>query len=140
MSERDAVLFANETFYAAFAQRDLSMMRDLWVEGEATTCIHPGWSGLHSTEVILETFEKIFEADSTAPTIECHGCEVTIYSTTAIVICYEIIDGTVLIATNIYLQHGKTWKIAHHHAGPVNMPVEDVDMDDDEDDENSDIN
>ena len=41
--ERDAVLFTNEAFYRAFADRDLAAMDGLWSRHGSVTCIHPGW-------------------------------------------------------------------------------------------------
>ena len=42
MSELDAVLFANEAFYRAFADREMPAMVDLWATEAPVSCIHPG--------------------------------------------------------------------------------------------------
>jgi hypothetical protein len=41
MSDTDAVLFANEAFYRAFADRDEEAMEDLWSATAQVACLHP---------------------------------------------------------------------------------------------------
>jgi hypothetical protein len=42
IADREQVLFANEAFYRAFADRDIDAMDALWARGEPVLCIHPG--------------------------------------------------------------------------------------------------
>ena len=55
MSELDAVLFANEAFYRAFADRDMDAMEDLWAASGPVCCIHPGWEAIYEREPQLRT-------------------------------------------------------------------------------------
>ena len=43
MADDEAVLFANEAFYRAFADRDVEAMDEVWAQGVPVACIHPGW-------------------------------------------------------------------------------------------------
>ena len=42
MPEHAAVLFANDAFYLAFANRDYDAMDVIWARDAPVTCIHPG--------------------------------------------------------------------------------------------------
>lgn len=118
MSDREAVLFANEAFYQAFNDRDGETMAVLWARGVEVACLHPGWPPLFGREDVLESWEGIFAGD-TPPQISCHGAQPHIYGETATVLCYERIPENYLIATNVFFREGGLWKIVHHQAGPT---------------------
>ena len=118
MSQHDAVLFANEAFYLAFASRDLAAMTDLWAARVPVSCIHPGWAPLLGRDEVLQSWEGIFSGE--APPITCHGARAHVYGEAATVLCYERIPENYLIATNIYVREGGLWKMVHHQAGPTN--------------------
>lgn len=118
MSERDAVLFANEAFYAAFARRDVAAMDEAWVRGAAVSCIHPGWDALYGRDEVMSSWRAILGGTAT-PEIRCHAPRVFLYGGLATVICFEEIGGTYLIATNLFLHEGGLWKMVHHQAGPT---------------------
>ena len=42
MSDEDAILFANEAFYTAFAGHDLEALKSLWADDAPIMCLHPG--------------------------------------------------------------------------------------------------
>ena len=70
MSERDAILFANEAFYQAFAERDMGEMEAIWSEQAPVACIHPGWHPLAGREAVLESWRAIL-ANADSPPIRC---------------------------------------------------------------------
>lgn len=118
MSDTDAVLFANEAFYRAFADRDAAAMDDLWLETEAVTCVHPGWGPLFGREAVMESWNAIIR-NPDSPAILCHDARATIHGETAYVICFEEIAGNYLVATNVFVRDGRLWKLVHHQAGPT---------------------
>ena len=59
MSELDAILFANEAFYHAFADGDSAAMEALWASQTPVCCIHPGWGAIHERDGILESWRTI---------------------------------------------------------------------------------
>jgi hypothetical protein len=89
----DAVLFANEAFYQAFATRDLAAMEQVWARHCPVACIHPGWPPLHGA---------------------------TVFGDSAMVVCFEAVPGGFLVATNLFVRQGAVWKLVHHQAGPTN--------------------
>ncbi len=125
MSELDAVLFANEAFYRAFADRDMGVMAEAWAEDAPVSCIHPGWGLLEGREIVLQSWQAIL-SNPGSPAIQCHAARAHIHGEMAHVVCYEEIEGNYLIATNIFVHEGKRWRLVHHQAGPTaeDPPVE----------------
>lgn len=118
MSDRDAVLFANEAFYAAFAGRDYGAMEKLWSETAPVSCIHPGGGPVYDREAVLQGWQSILGNQATLD-IRCIGPRVRLFGDSAAVICFEVIAGNNLIATNTFVREGKAWKLVHHQAGPT---------------------
>ena len=121
MSDTAELLFANETFYHAFRSRDLAAMEALWAQHAPIACVHPGWHALNTREAVMESWEGIL-SNPEAPAIDCRGARGYLVGNLGIVICYEIIRGSVLTATNIFLREDGTWRMVHHHAGPCGTP------------------
>jgi hypothetical protein len=124
--ERDAVLFANEAFYRAFADRDFSAMEQVWSKQEQIACIHPGWTPVIGRELVLASWRAIL-ANPGAPAIACRRPAAFLRGDSAFVICYEEVNGALLVATNLFAREGQAWRMTHHQAGPTAMPVEDED-------------
>jgi hypothetical protein len=139
--DETALLFANEAFYSAFADRDMATMAGLWAKDQPIGCIHPGWPPLFGRQAVLDSWERIL-ANPSAPEVETAGAEAVCWGDVGIVVCYEKVDDTYLVATNTFVREGKSWKLAYHQAGPVSTPPpgaasNDDDGDEDEDDEES---
>ncbi|MBL8832708.1 MAG: nuclear transport factor 2 family protein [Rhodospirillales bacterium] len=115
--ERPAVLFANEAFYRAFADRDFKAMAGLWANDLAAVCIHPGWPALTGRARILASWERILGGQ--APAVACHLPEVHFVGETALVVCYEAIRDDWLVATNGFAREGGRWRMVFHQAGPT---------------------
>ena len=118
MSDHQALLFVNEAFYRAFADRDIGAMEDLWSDVAPITCIHPGWGMLEGREDVMESWAAII-ANPDSPTIECRAPLAHQHGDAGIVICFEQIEDQFLIATNYFVREGRIWKIVHHQSGPT---------------------
>ena len=116
--EQDAVLFANEAFYRAFAARDLAAMEDLWARDCPVACIHPGWGPLFGRDAVMQSWRGIL-GNPDSPAVACHAPRAFVYGTTAFVTCFESLSGGFLIATNVFVRAGAVWKLVHHQAGPT---------------------
>ena len=117
MSETDAVLFANEAFYRAFADRDIGAMDDLWARSAPVCCIHPGWEGIHGRDDVLASWRAIM-AGGGAPDISCVAPRAYLFGQSAFVVCFESVGNGYLIATNYFVKESGRWKMVHHQAGP----------------------
>ena len=121
MSESDAVLFANEAFYLAFASRDVDAMEGVWATAEPVACIHPGWQALIGREAVLDSWRGIL-SNPDSPPVRCHNARALVLGDAALVLCYEEVGGAVLVATNTFRREGRAWKLVHHQAGPCQTP------------------
>jgi len=116
--DRDAILFANEAFYRAFAERNFPAMDELWAKAHPVACIHPGWGPLSGRKEVMASWEAILQHPS-QPSVTCLAPEVHILGDTAYVICFEEVGGSYLLATNIFVRQGSLWRMVHHQAGPT---------------------
>jgi hypothetical protein len=116
--EEPAVLAANEAFYVAFNQRDILVMDSLWSTASPVSCIHPGWNVLHGREAVLESWHNILRNPG-QPRIVSAGATVSIIGAIAVVTCRELVAGSPLIATNLFVREDGAWKLIHHQSGAV---------------------
>ena len=117
---QEAIL-ANEGFYRALGAADMEAMEDLWARRAPVTCLHPGWTLLRGREDVLESWRTIL-ANPNQPRIVGGGASVTALGETAIVLCREVVSGSPLYATNVFVREAGAWRLAHHHSGPVMVP------------------
>jgi hypothetical protein len=118
MPDREALLFANDAFYLAFAARDMAAMEEVWSKVAPVACIHPGWGALTGRDEVLESWAAII-ANPDSPDIVVHAPLPHLYGDVGFVVCYEEIGGQYLIATNVFVRDGSIWRMVHHQAGPT---------------------
>ncbi len=49
----------------------------------------------------------------------CHDDRAFLYGDVATVLCEEELDTGHLVATNIFVREGKSWRMVHHQASPI---------------------
>jgi ketosteroid isomerase-like protein len=118
MDLTEAVLNANDAFYNAFNQKDPALMDQVWADSDDVTCVHPGWNLLRGREAVLESWRSIL-TNPQQPRIVTGGATVARFGALAIVVCRELVAGSPLVATNVFVLEGESWKLVHHHSGPV---------------------
>ena len=123
MSDDDDVLAANRAFYEAFRGEDLDAMETLWARAAPVACVHPGWPPLVGRDEVMESWQGILS--SGAPPIRAESASVQRLGDVAYVLCYEVVPGGRLIATNVFVREDGAWRMVHHHAGPVNVTDDD---------------
>ncbi len=118
MVDSDAVLQANETFYAAFAAADMEAMSAVWARDEPVAVIHPGTLPLTGLEPVLQSWREIL-APASAVDIVCVEPQVQIHGDVAVVLCQERVNGHLLAASNAYQRTAEGWFLVLHQAGAV---------------------
>ena len=118
MADSDAVLRANETFYAAFAAADMDAMTGVWAQDVPIAVIHPGTLPVSGRDEVLQSWREIIEP-AAAIDIVCINPKVQLLGDVAIVVCQERINGHVLAASNTYRQTASGWALVLHQAGAV---------------------
>lgn len=118
MSRDAEILFANEAFYLAFANRDMAAMDALWALEAPVTCVHPGWEALRGRDAVMESWANILSHPS-APQVICRDVRVAIYGNVAQVLCFEVLEVGVLMAANLFVLESGSWRLAHHQASPL---------------------
>jgi len=116
-SESDLVA-VNDAFYQAFNQRDMTSMEGLWASSAPVSCIHPGWNVLQGREAVLDSWRSILN-NPNQPRIVTGGGRVAIFDSIAVVICRELVAGSPLVATNVFVLEDGAWKLLHHQSGGV---------------------
>jgi ketosteroid isomerase-like protein len=123
-ADREAILFANSAFYAAFTGRDIDAMERLWADG-AVCCVHPGWVPLYGREAVLKSWRGIL-GNAAAPAVAPRAVRVEVRGGLGIVTCIEVLTSAnepdqSLAATNVFVRDGSLWKMIHHQAGHANL-------------------
>jgi len=118
LSDTEALLFANEAFYRAFADRDVKAMAEVWSRAYPVSCLHPGWGPLSDRTEVMASWAAILSAPE-APEISCIGPRARIHRDVGIVVCFERLRQGLLVATNMFVREGSLWKMVHHQGGPT---------------------
>jgi ketosteroid isomerase-like protein len=117
-TEEDEVLQANERFYQAFNRKDAGLMDEVWASDQAVSCVHPGWNVLEGRNDVLESWRGIL-SNPNQPRIVTGGATVTLFGDLALVVCRELVAGSPLVATNVFVREHGAWRLLHHQSGPV---------------------
>lgn len=113
---------AEEAFYEAIENADLSAMMSVWSEDDAAVCIHPGAPRLEGRNDIRESWLEIFE--SGPPMVFSLSDErITEDKHLAIHLVREeiAVEGelvSVMLSTNIYHRTDDSWRMMLHHSSP----------------------
>lgn len=121
MDDEQAVLRANGAFYTAFASADFATMTEVWAHDDGIACIHPGWDVFTGYHDVMESWRTILEGGA-APRISCRAARAFLFGNVAFVTCNEMVNGGLLVATNVFVLKDGGWRMVHHHAGPCGTP------------------
>ncbi len=132
MSDREALIEANQAFYKAFESLDIEKMELMWLRDTKIVCIHPGWRKLTGWGPIMHSWERIFDGVFEMK-FELRDLHVIASGDLGVVVTEENLtqrgyDGTMrtqVLATNIYERIGNKWLMVLHHGSPVMQPDDD---------------
>jgi ketosteroid isomerase-like protein len=131
MSDREAVLEANLSFYRAFETLDADRMAEVWLRDPRIICIHPGWRKLVGWGAIMGSWERIFD-NVFEMKFQLGEAQVMMSGDLAVVVVEENLtqrgyDGTIrsrVLATNVFERAQGRWWMVLHHGSPVMAPPE----------------
>ncbi len=126
MTDRDAVLQANEGFYRAFASLDRTRMAQVWLHAPHIRCIHPGGTVLAGWDAVMQSWADIFTG-ALEMRFVTEDVQVALAGDLAWVVLVEQItsrhrDGAGsgrIQATNVFERVDGTWYLVHHHGSPI---------------------
>lgn len=116
-------LQVEESFYQAFRNRSLDLMKNVWDKTDEVICIHPGSPRIYSFELIIASWEQIFSTQS-GTMIDISDPVYKLQDNISIHYVKETLsvnDKSIasVYATNIYQQTEDGWKMIAHHASPA---------------------
>ncbi len=120
MPEKQAVLAANEAFYAAFRTADFEAMEALWSKRRKVSVYHPNWPGIKSRDAVMESWFRILVLGD-PPHVRAFDPTVIVTAKTGLVICSEELGGANLIATNVFVLEDGQWRMTNHQVS--RLPV-----------------
>lgn len=108
---------ANAAFYAAFEQRDLDAMSEVWLHEDHVVCTHPGWASLHGWAAVASSWFALFQGDGQMQFI-LTKIQATVRGDLGWVTVDEnLIAGPqaqTVAAVNLFERHGGRWKLVLH--------------------------
>ena len=121
MNDEDAILAVNTAYYRAFRTGDDALMGRVW-HVEAVTCIHPGWPPSVGRGAVLESYRQIMSNPNQEP-VKADEEHVVVMGEWARVLCRESVAGAGLAATNLFVRTADGWRLVHHQASPLAIPM-----------------
>lgn len=115
--ERD-VLAANQAFYEALNAKDVAAMDALWARTAPVACVHPGWNVLAGRERVMQSWHAIL-GNPAQPRVQSGAESAYLFGDVAYVICRELVSGSPLAATNVFVREDGAWRLMHHHSSAV---------------------
>ncbi len=138
MSADDDVRAANAAFYAAFEERDLDAMSEVWEHSDRISVTHPGWPRLEGWARVVASWETIF---ANTPYIQFVLTDETV--AVADGVAWVTVDENILqsqgsgdgssdmelsgasvVATNVFAHDGDRWRMVVHHGSGVQSTVQ----------------
>jgi hypothetical protein len=118
MDDRDALLAANASFYAAFAMGDFTAMSAVWADDDGVSCIHPGWPALVGRDAVRASWRDILR-DAGSRSIAFHDPCAFVAGGEGRVLCIEAVGGHLLQAANHFRLIDGAWRLVHHQSSPI---------------------
>jgi ketosteroid isomerase-like protein len=118
MTDKRAILAANQAFYVAFSTGDLAKLSGLWADDDDISCIHPGWPVIVGRAAVIGSWRDILQSSS-RPQITCHEPYAIVTGSSGHVVCIELVEGAPLAASNHFRLVDGAWRLVHHQSSPI---------------------
>ena len=113
-----------QQFYEALQRGDLERLMAVWSDDEEISCVHPGGPRVVGATAIRAAFESIFAngAVNAQPEkvrrLQTHDCAVHSVLEHIQVMTAEGPQSAWVVATNVYVNGARGWRLVAHHASP----------------------
>ncbi len=92
-------------------------MAHLWSEAREVVCLHPGWPALIGRQVVLDSWRGILSNPQQGQ-VSFYGATCSQLGADSVaVVCYEQAGGSVMVATNIFVEEDGRLRLVSHQAG-----------------------
>jgi hypothetical protein len=118
MTDKRAILAANQAFYVAFATGDFAGLSKLWADDDNISCIHPGWPVIVGRAAVIGSWRDILQSPS-RPQITCHEPYAIVAGSSGHVVCIELVEAAPLAASNHFRLVDGVWRLVHHQSSPI---------------------
>jgi len=118
----DALLAANDAFYAAFEQRDLDAMFAVWSHEDHVACTHPGWATLKGWAAVAASWFALFQGDGSMQFILTQVQAVVRGDMGWVLLDENLITGAqgqTVAAVNVFERSADGWRLVLHHGSGV---------------------
>ena len=116
-------------FYNAFNAHDLDLMVNVWALHMPILCVHPGGSVLQGHDAIMSSWRQIFSAPDSLR-LSISDQQVMEHGDLTVRFVHENIHHgagmqllSLVLATNVFIREGETWKLCSHHASSAPTQV-----------------
>ncbi|MGN6694881.1 MAG: nuclear transport factor 2 family protein [Aquihabitans sp.] len=113
----DDLVAANAAFYAAFEQRDLDAMSEVWLHEDHVVCTHPGWASLHGWAAVASSWFALFQGDGQMQFILTKVQAAVRGDVGWVTVDENLIAGPqaqTVAAVNVFERHEGRWKLVLH--------------------------
>lgn len=110
------VLEANDAFYRAFQKGDADALVAMLSRRDDLEVMHPGWPVIRGRALVTATWRDV--AANPPPLRVAAPRVLPLGHDAAIVTCYEHIERTTLVATNVWVREAEGWRLLHHQSAP----------------------
>ena len=113
-----------QQFYEALQNGDIEALMAVWADDDDIFCVHPGGPRVVGPVAIRAAFESIFSNGSVnaqaerVRRVQGPACAVHSVLEQVRVMTAEGMQSAWVIATNVYMQTARGWRLAAHHASP----------------------
>jgi ketosteroid isomerase-like protein len=116
---------AEAAFYDAFEKADLDAMMAVWADEDDIVCIHPGSARLTGVEAVRESWRQIFGSGQRLriQVRDLQRTQAMMMAVHSILEQLSVVGDNrprpAVVATNIYQQTSRGWRMIVHHASPA---------------------
>ncbi len=120
-------------FYEALQKGDIEALMSVWADDDEIVCVHPGGPRVVGPAAIRASFEAIF-ANAPIPVVpdQVHRLEAVAGSVHHLLERVEVQTDegartAWVVATNVFMQTARGWRLVAHHASPGSLSAPDMD-------------